>query len=87
MWEYVNIMKILKTTTYRKMINVIKQQDDELKRAFKLLHEGLEIMAKLKAENDYLRALNNVSDIDFPNTEEGSKTNTGNIDINDIFNN
>lgn len=80
-------MKILKNSTYRKMIDVIKQQDDELKRAFKLLHEGLEIMKKLKAENDYLRALNNVSDIDFPNTDEGSKTDFGRIDINDIFNN
>ena len=80
-------MKILKTTTYRKMIDIIKQQDEELKRAFKLLHEGLEIIKKLKAENDYLRALNNVTDIDFPNTNEGSKTNFGEIDINDIFNN
>ena len=44
-------------------------------------------MKRLQSENDYLRALNNVSDIDFPNTEEGSKTDFGGIDINDIFNN
>ena len=69
------------------MIDTIKQQDKELQRALKLLHEGLMIMNKLKAENDYLRALNNVTDIDFPNTEEGSKTDFGGIDINDIFNN
>ena len=80
-------MKILKTTTYRKMIDTIIQQDEELKRALKLLHEGLVIMKRLKAENDYLRSLNNVTDIDFPNTNEGSKTDFGGIDINDIFNN
>ena len=80
-------MKILKNTTYQKMIDTIRQQDEELKRALKLLHEGLAIMKRLQSENDYLRALNNVSDIDFPNTEEGSKTDFGGIDINDIFNN
>ena len=69
------------------MIDTIKEQDEELKKALKLLHEGLMIMKKLKAENDYLRALNNVTDIDFPNNEEGSKTDFGGIDINDIFNN
>ena len=69
------------------MIDTIIQQDEELKRALKLLHEGLVIMKRLKAENDYLRSLNNVTDIDFPNTNEGSKTDFGGIDINDIFNN
>lgn len=69
------------------MIDTIKKQDEDLKKAKRLLNDGLSIMKSLKAENDYLKSLIKFQDIDFPNSNEGSKTNIGKIDINDILSN
>lgn len=80
-------MKILRTSDYRLMIDTIKKQDEDLKKAKRLLNDGLSIMKSLKAENDYLKSLIKFQDIDFPNSNEGSKTNIGKIDINDILSN
>lgn len=72
-------MKILSNKQYEEM------QADMCK-ALKLLDEGMTLIKKLQAENDCLRAIIKADNIDFPNSEERSKTTLGNININDIYN-
>ena len=76
-------MKIL---TRKKELEIISYIQQLKRQNGKLLKEN----AALKNDVSMLKSmlLNGfVSDVDFPNTHEGSKTNKGNIDINDIFSN
>lgn len=60
---------------------------DTLKKQSETIRKQKDIMERMNDEIQMLKAVNQVSNIDFPNSKEGSKTYFRDIDINDILSN